>query len=92
MSRLIALASCVSVLLLTGCSNNADAICEYRKECFDSDLNAGTCADKIGAWEDEKESEQDERRERTAECAECIADRTCAEVIASCIDDCFGIP
>ncbi|GMT98233.1 hypothetical protein KH5H1_23520 [Corallococcus caeni] len=92
MSRLIALASCVSVLLLTGCSNNADAICDKRKECFEADLDTGKCADKIGAWEDEKESEQDDRRARTAECAECISDRTCSEVLASCIDDCFGIP
>jgi hypothetical protein len=92
MSRLMTLASCVGVLLLTGCSNNADTICDTRKQCFDSDLDTSKCADKISAWEEERESEKDSRRERTAECAQCASDRTCAEVLSSCIDDCFGIP
>lgn len=91
MSRLLALTSCLAVLLV-GCSNNVDTICDRRQECFDSDLDTGKCAEKIEAWEEEKESEQDDRRARTAECSECIVDRTCAEVISSCIDDCFGIP
>ncbi|WP_223638628.1 hypothetical protein [Corallococcus sp. EGB] len=92
MSRLIALAACVSVLLVTGCSNNADAICDYRKECFNAELDTGKCAEKIGAWEDEVKSEKDTRRNRSANCAECISGRSCSEVAANCIPECITIP
>ncbi|RKH10988.1 hypothetical protein D7Y13_29135 [Corallococcus praedator] len=91
MSRLIALTSCLAVLLV-GCSNDVDAVCEMRKQCIDADLDTGKCADKVSAWEEERESEQESRQERTTECARCVADRTCAEVAANCIGDCIGIP
>ncbi|RYZ14584.1 MAG: hypothetical protein EOO70_07535 [Myxococcaceae bacterium] len=91
MSRLIALTSCLAVLLV-GCANDADTICDRRKECFDADLNTSKCADKVTAWEEEKESEIETRQSRTANCAECVVDRTCAEVLSNCIDSCFGIP
>jgi hypothetical protein len=91
MPRLLALTSALS-LLLAGCANDADTICDRRKECFSSDLDTGKCAEKISAWEEERESEQESRQSKTARCAKCTTDRTCAEILASCVDDCFGIP
>jgi hypothetical protein len=76
--------------LLTGCSNNADAICEKRQSCFDDDLDTGKCAEKIDEWVEDKN--EDDRRERVEECSRCIDDRSCAEVLESCVDDCFDIP
>ena len=76
--------------LLTGCANDADAICEKRQSCFDDDLDTGACAKRIDNWVDDKDTKQ--RQDRVAECSRCINDRTCAQVLQSCIDDCFGIP
>lgn len=76
--------------LLAGCSNNADSICEKRQSCFDDDLDTGKCAEKIDEWVEDKD--EDKRRDRVEECARCIDDRSCAEVLESCVDDCFNIP
>ncbi|MCP3139368.1 hypothetical protein [Pyxidicoccus xibeiensis] len=76
--------------LLTGCSNHADSICDTRKECFDDDLDTGTCAERIDEWiEDEDEEDRQERVER---CAECLDGSSCAQVLESCLDECFNIP
>ena len=76
--------------LLAGCANNADSICEKRQDCFDDNLDTEKCAEDIDAWVEEKD--EDERRDRVEECARCIDDRSCAQVLESCIDDCFNIP
>jgi uncharacterized protein YgiB involved in biofilm formation len=75
---------------LTGCSSNADAICDKRQECFDDDLDTGNCADEINDWREE--NDEDDRQQRIEECAECLDGRSCAQVLESCVDDCFGIP
>jgi hypothetical protein len=76
--------------LLTGCSSNTDAICDKRQECFNDDLDTGACAEAIDEWREDEDS--DDRQQRINECAECSDGRTCAQVLESCIDDCFGIP
>lgn len=76
--------------LLAGCANNADSICEKRQSCFDDDLDTDRCAEKIDEWVEDKD--EDKRQDRVEECARCIDDRSCAEVLESCVDDCFNIP
>jgi predicted Holliday junction resolvase-like endonuclease len=76
--------------LLAGCSNNNDAICEKQQECFDDDLDTGECAERIDEWVEDKD--EDDRRQRVEECARCVDGRTCAQVLESCIDDCFDVP
>ncbi|MBZ4396239.1 MULTISPECIES: hypothetical protein [Myxococcus] len=76
--------------VLTGCSSNADTICDLRKECFPGSDDTGKCADRINDWVDDRDT--DERRERVAECADCISDRSCSEYLEHCIDECFVVP
>lgn len=76
--------------LLTGCGNNADSICDTRQSCFDDDLDTGECAENIEEWVEDEDEE--DRRERVENCARCIDDRSCAEVLESCIDECYDIP
>ena len=76
--------------LLSGCSNNADSICDKRKDCFNDDIDTGACADRIDDWIDD--GDEDERRDRVEDCARCIDDRSCAQVLENCIDECFDIP
>ncbi|MFP2908605.1 hypothetical protein ACLESD_26850 [Pyxidicoccus sp. 3LFB2] len=76
--------------LLTGCANDADSICDKRQNCFDDDIDTGTCAERVEEWVEERD--EDDRRERVENCARCIDDRTCAEVLENCIDECFDIP
>ncbi|NMO21538.1 hypothetical protein HPC49_43170 [Pyxidicoccus fallax] len=76
--------------LVTGCSNDADSICDKHKECFNDNLDTGACAEGIDEWIEDGDKE--EREDRVAECSRCIDDRTCAQVLESCIDDCFDIP
>lgn len=78
--------------LLTGCSSDTDAICDTQKECFDDNLDTGRCADRIEEWIEEEDDEEDERRERVEECARCLDDRSCAQVLENCIDECFNVP
>ncbi|MBU8898918.1 hypothetical protein DRW03_25625 [Corallococcus sp. H22C18031201] len=80
---LISLAS-----LLGGCSNNADTICDRRKECVNDRTNTGACANDISAWQKDNK----DREARAAECADCVSSRSCAEIFSHCIDDCLGIP
>ncbi|WP_338863482.1 hypothetical protein [Myxococcus stipitatus] len=76
--------------LLTGCSSNADTICDRRRECIDDDLDTSRCADDINDWVDDKNSK--ERRDRVADCADCLSDTSCAEAVGRCLGDCAGIP
>ncbi|MFP2929129.1 hypothetical protein ACLESO_28795 [Pyxidicoccus sp. 3LG] len=76
--------------LLTGCSSNADSICDKRKECFTSNLDTGECAENIDEWVED--GDEDDRRDRVEECAQCLDDTACSEVLGRCIDDCFDVP
>ncbi|MFY2562693.1 hypothetical protein ACN469_34190 [Corallococcus terminator] len=76
--------------VLTGCSSNADTICDHRKECFDSNLDTGKCADTINDWVDDRDTE--DRKDAVAECSDCAADKSCSEYLEHCIDECFVIP
>ena len=89
--RIMTLTTLVAVgSLLAGCGSSANAICEKRQQCFDDDLDIDQCAEDIDAWVDDEDT--DDREERVDECGECIDDRTCAQVLESCVDDCFNIP
>ncbi|WP_342376540.1 hypothetical protein NVS55_35180 [Myxococcus stipitatus] len=76
--------------VLTGCSSNADTICDRRRECIDDDLDTDRCADDINDWVEDKNTK--DRRERVEECADCLSDRSCAEALERCLVDCAGIP
>lgn len=76
--------------LLAGCANNADSICEKRQSCFNDNLDTEKCAEDIDHWVHDKN--EDERSDRVEECARCIDDRSCAQVLESCVDDCYDIP
>lgn len=74
--------------VLGGCRSDCGVWCDKRKECFSADLDVEQCTDECVDWAKEDQA----RQERAAECADCVGQRTCAEVLQSCIDDCLGVP
>lgn len=76
--------------LLAGCSSDADALCEKRRDCFNDTLALAACVERVEAWVEEGEG--DTRRERVEDCARCIDGRTCVQVRESCAIECFDIP
>ncbi|AKQ63375.1 putative lipoprotein [Myxococcus hansupus] len=76
--------------LLSGCFNNAEAICEKRKECFSNSINVNRCADELDDWADDRD--KDRRRDRLAQCADCLDRRTCAQIRTECIGACVSVP
>jgi hypothetical protein len=76
--------------LLAGCSSDADAVCEKRKDCFNDALDLDACGERVETWVEEGEG--DERQERVEGCARCIDGLTCVQVRESCAIECFDIP
>jgi hypothetical protein len=82
----------VGTLLFFGCSETENAmdcleICNRYQTCFNADYDTAACQDRC---RDNANAESEENN-RTAMCATCVDDKSCASSTFNCFDECAGI-
>jgi hypothetical protein len=90
LSLLLGVALGLGLGALQACDSNASdcsAVCHRYRECVSSNYDLGACQTRC---QDQAGKNRD-FDDRLAHCRSCSEDRSCSEIVASCIPACVGI-